>query len=687
MAKRKKSKPGYGKILDAWGAPEGAGDPIGCVATSFTFKADFFEEECLARFLKLETDPTEDGPLYLVEREEKLSQVTCAAAMVDQHHCRGSRNLRWDLLPARLPRGILHAKISVLHWTRWLRIIVASANLTEDGYRRNQEVFGVLDYHEDAKTPLDPLREIVGFLRSASRYAGGFSREPSPAIGRWHRLLDAAVAIPSNWGVRQDEKRRAVRVHAVVTGSEEGDAFAQIENRWPSQNPPHYACVTSPFFDPPDQENEPAKKLWRILKLRGQASIDFYVSGEDVPDEENQIFVHAPKSLADAEPRGRNNVSTRFYRVNPEENRALHAKTLWLENERWVAHMIGSSNFTSAGFGLPGRGNLEANLLYVVDTKSDPRTYKALRATLLDGERLQPSNILWQPAEEDQEDEAQDQVALPPFFESATFDHDERIGGQIEFRFTASAPPGWSITADGMKESFVTESMWRDHGAKTSLTVSWPEDRPPSGFEVRWEGSPATAWWPVNIRSMSALPPPEELKNLPFEVLLDILTSARPLYKALRAYLKRKKAAGDDAGIAAHLDPHKRVDTSAFLLQRTRRVSWALCALRERLSRPVSTDACLQWRLRGPVGVVALAEALQREAKSEAERTFLTAELALELARVVPRPAPGCLSADHIRAEFRKVTHDLRDLVPNTLPPDVANLQSYVEHVFEEIAK
>jgi hypothetical protein len=128
MSKQKEQKPGYGKILDAWIPPEDAGDPIGCVATSFTFSPVLFEEECLGRFLQLETNATEDGPAYLVEREERLSQLECAAALVDQNHACGVRSLRWDLLPARLPRGILHAKVSLLVWSRCARLIVASAN-------------------------------------------------------------------------------------------------------------------------------------------------------------------------------------------------------------------------------------------------------------------------------------------------------------------------------------------------------------------------------------------------------------------------------------------------------------------------------------------------------------------------------------------------------------------------------
>lgn len=148
MNKQKDQKAGYGKILDAWIPSEDAGDPVGCAATSFTFSPVLFEEDCLGRFLQLETDATEDGPAYLIEREEKLSQLICAAALVDQHHAHGMRSLRWDLLPARLSPGILHAKVSLLLWSRRARLIVASANLTVDGYRRNHEVFGALDYFE-----------------------------------------------------------------------------------------------------------------------------------------------------------------------------------------------------------------------------------------------------------------------------------------------------------------------------------------------------------------------------------------------------------------------------------------------------------------------------------------------------------------------------------------------------------
>ena len=173
--KRKKEKrKGYGKLLDAWVPPGNAGDPIGCITTSYTFNAVFFEEECLGRFLELETDPDEDGQLYLVEREEKLANLSYAAALVDQHHCRGSRNLRWELILARPPHGKLHAKISLLYWAQRIRLIIASANMTTDGYRRNQEIFGKLDFRPDGDCPWNCLGDspIVLIAEIANRGDG-----------------------------------------------------------------------------------------------------------------------------------------------------------------------------------------------------------------------------------------------------------------------------------------------------------------------------------------------------------------------------------------------------------------------------------------------------------------------------------------------------------------------------------
>lgn len=687
MGKRKHEQtPGYGKLLDAWVAPDEAGDPIGCLATSFTFSPVFFEEECLARFLQLESDPTEDGPIYLVEREEKLAQVTCASALVDQHHCRGSRSLRWDLLSARMPQGLQHAKVSLLYWSKLLRIIIGSANLTDDGYRRNQEVFGVLDYRAGGDSPLSCLIDTVAFLRKAALYSSTSVGTSSPALSRWNLLLDRAIKDARTWGLTDDEMRRnGVRVQTLFTGQGYPNLFDSLRNLWPGGSPPDSASVLSPFFDRPEVPNAPAKNLWGLMRQRGEATVVFHVAAEEVPGGD-AIFLFAPKSLLDAQPSGRANVTTDVYRLLLGEGRPLHAKGIWLEDERWSMYDIGSSNFTSAGTGIGKAPNLEANLVYIVDSHRDTKARKLLEATFPESEYVDlDGEVTWKPPLGEGEDSVGEEVSLPESFGEAVYNCDEKNRATVTLSISGTPSSGWELITDGDDRHFFGEQQWELLGRPSTIELPWDADRPPSGFWVRWTGSGGSAWWPVNVLAGNVLPPPEELKNLPLEVLINILSSARPLHRVLGEYLRRREREKAKESDKLVVDPHKRVDTSQFLLQRTRRISWALNALRERLEHPVATLEFLRWRLHGPVGVMALAKALVREAQSNEERSFLISELVLELARVKPVVAPGCVPPKQHVSEIRAVISELKMLIPAKTADEPGNLREYVESVFKAV--
>ena len=685
MARRKEGKPGYGKLLDAWTPPEHAGQPVGCLATSFTFSPVFFEEECLGRFLRLETDAAEDGAAYLIEREEKLSQVSCAVALVDQHHCRGTRSLRWDLVPVRLSGSILHAKVSLLRWSRLVRVVVASANVTEDGYRRNQEVFGVVDYEQDGRAPLGVLRDVLGFLREVLGHARTGAGADGPALRRSNGLLADVAAVAADWGIEETGRSRdKVRVQAVLSGPGRPPVLEVLATSWPGGPPPHWAGVVSPFFDPPDAPNRPARALWGTLKQRGEAHVCYHVTAEDVPGEQ-AVLLHAPASLAEAEPAGRSRVSTAFRRVTTDAHRPLHAKGVWIASNARACYLIGSSNFTTSGLGLTPKANLEANLAYWVRADRDPKAYRALKASFVPSEEIEPGlEIRWQPRADTGDDEAApDCVLLPAAFGDAILDVGRDGESFLELVFTQRPPAGWALRPDGEEPVLYGEATWLAAGAQLMVRVPWPADRPPSGFAVRWRDSGGAAWWPVNVARAAALPPPAELRDLPLDVLIGVLTSARSLHQAMRTWLRRRTGEGD-GGTRPELDPHRRVDTSAFLLQRTRRVSWALRGLCERLSRPYPTAECLQWRLRGPVGAKALAAAILREKRSDQEKAFLLAELALELSRVRPQAAPGCLAPETVEAGIRGMIQELRDEVGSTPLDALPDLRDYIDRAFRE---
>ncbi|MFM7230789.1 MAG: phospholipase D family protein, partial [bacterium] len=164
MSPRRNAEEQGTRLLSLWERPEDAGEPMGCVATTFTFDSAFFEEHCLGRFLDMDSDPVEDQRAYLIEREEKFSQMF-ACVLVDRAHVAAARSLRWHLCPVTVPGGgILHAKVSLLVWRKHVRVIVSSANLTPSGYRMNFEQAGVLDFTPDGDIPLAMLHDVLGFL-------------------------------------------------------------------------------------------------------------------------------------------------------------------------------------------------------------------------------------------------------------------------------------------------------------------------------------------------------------------------------------------------------------------------------------------------------------------------------------------------------------------------------------------
>ena len=686
MASGNKERLGYGKLLEAWEAPKEAGAPVGCIATSYTFSPAFFEEECLGRFLGLSTDPTQDGPLYLIEREEKLFQVVCAAAIIDKNYCKGTRSLRWDLIPVRAPGITLHSKISLLCWSNWTRIIIGSANLTEDGFRRNQEIFGVLDYSESHDSPLAVLHEIVGFLRDITNYSNT-ANSKDPSLDRVNKLLDRAEAIPETWRANNRKDRGGVAVRSLLVAPGRPDAFEQLTSLWPESKRANLAIVISPFFDAPENRNLPTEEIWRFLRRRGESGVRYGITAEKIPGEEFH-YIHAPKSLYNSFPHGRQDVWIEFYNIELEKleaNRPLHAKSYWFESDKWIAFMIGSSNFTSAGLGLADRPNLEANLIYLVDKKKNPKEGKKLSKALLLGNTIEiTENDKWQPRF-DNNQLPNEFVPLPLAFGWASYDVDDNLKGMLKLTFTKSPPAGWRLYPEETDIAFYSEKEWKSDGSPMEADVTWSHGRPPSGFNVAWDDLAGLAWWPVNIVSGQSLPPPDELKNLSLEILISVLTSARPLYRVLDEYLKRQ---ADDTKHPNHsqlLDPHKRVDVSRFLLQRTRRVSWALNALRERIELPAASEKVIQWRFHGPVGVKAVADALMREAASIEERAFLLSELALELHRAQPQTAPGYLPIKKVRDEINAMIEEISNLVPHTQLKEIKNLRDYVRKVFRTV--
>ena len=214
------------------------------------------------------------------------------------------------------------------------------------------------------------------------------------------------------------------------------------------------------------------------------------------------------------------------------------------------------------------------------------------------------------------------------------------------------------------------------------VVVPWESKRPPSSLEVRWQDKEKrefSAPWVVNVADVSALPPPDELGSLSLSELIDILTSARPLHEVVLRILQRRESK-KGADTPTEVDPHKKVDTSQFLLRRMRRVAQALEGMRERLRQPVLSLEALRWRLRGPIGPIALAKRLAAEDPDGA--AFMIAEVATTLRGVAWQPL-GALRAKDIDREVKEILGALHGLAIKAPAPP--SLTAYVATSFEEL--
>ena len=673
--------------MELWSPPPESGDPIGCIATSFTFDPVFFEEECLSRFLKMESDPDEDGPVFIIEREEKMAVIRCAAAVVDQHYAKGKRSLRWELLDVRMPKGIMHAKIIILHWAKLIRVIIGSANLTPQGYRLNQEVFGVLDYYDGSEAPLSALREVGGFVKTVIQSGVGLS--DSPGGIKCVEYLDSVVRAARRWGRAEPYTgSKDVRLVPILSGPRLSDVFEQLQSNWNSvtSRPPKEAFITSPFFDSPESENRPARKIWEVLNQRGMAKVAYSVK---ILHSENgkAIVLQAPESLNYA-PANRADVSVDFCEMKEsvkmekaEVIRPLHLKSIWLQNEDWVLYLIGSSNFTSAGTGISRIQNYEANLVYLASiTQNQKMIDRMIESTVDEDKLLDKDKLKWQDVPNEDELGDESFFTLPAGFQYAVYNRNEKNEAAIELYFDVSQMPE-RFTIRGENGLVVFEhKAWLDQKKPAHAIVSWHEPLAPSGFEVVWDAQHQPVWWPVQAASPSVLPPVPDLRDLPLEVLITILTSARSLHTVLSSWIRKKTNTHDTAN---ELDPHKRVDTTKFLFQRTRQIAWALNALHTKLQRPCYTIESLKWRLYGPVGIMALVRAIQREGKSEQEKAFLISEIALELGQIIPSADPGSLPVEEVQQGLKILIEELRVFVQNITITDPL-VERYVRTVFNK---
>ncbi len=661
MSKRTEQKDEV--LLELWRPPRGAGEPIGCIATTYTFSPGLFDEQCLARFLDIGSEPNREDLAFLLERESKLGSVY-AGVLVDYTQAGIEHSLRWYVLPVRISAGKQHAKISLLVWSQHIRIIIASANLTDPGYRTNYEVAIAVDLSpRDANIKV--FTETMSFLRSLLLLVPGGSDKPLE-VQKAETFLKQVERQARNW--QPTRRGRTTQQHLAIT-------IPEIDSNHPSQScldeaveycrsrggSPTEVMIASPFFDANDESGRVTASLCKLMARGSQRDLCFCVPEIRSDDDSALARLAAPKTLIEIPPAYQGNVIIKILPdVDKDKNRRpWHAKMLALRSEKFSALMIGSSNFTCAGMGVVSNCNAEANLLTIIDRTNYNREISQIEDVWPEMKQIKdPEAAEWlgvQPLNE--EEEMSKTPQLPAGFLLATY----RAGDKryIILRFApAHLPEDWSIYSCGQdNRQLFSAQNWKTNSNPSTIEIAWDSIYPPEKLLVRWAGN--EAFMPINVEDSKHLPPPAELEHMTADDMLLILASADPS-AAFRVWAKRQRPSDLfdtelDAATPPDLDPLHRYDLQVTFLHRIRRKARILAQLRSNLQRPVWGKQALEWRLRGFIGIEPLADRLVGEivkATGSTDEALLTlADFLIVLNEVDYQPGEDALS----KADFDKV--------------------------------
>lgn len=700
------------------------GEPVFAVATTYEFQARFFEGALLPRFLGLKHDGQDEAPRYLAEREDALNRCHACVLVDSSKVDRAQTTLAWDQLAVRLPAGaIQHAKVLLLHWEGLIRLVVASANLTRQGYRQRREVFAQLDFFNGPDSaPRSILLAGLDFLSATVAWAEESNVRDS--IERLRGSLAATRAAAVSWREMPAESgpntypRVEFAWGGPVHGARARVLMDSIDRAWS----PHKAddvTVVSPFVGESLEGHH--KLLARIRSLAKRAAGGHLVT-RGVPatgdNPKHTVFLPVHFEQAWREEWGDDRA---FVYLPPVEcsarrpdrdrkesvRRDLHAKAILLENDQLDCLFIGSANFTPHGLGVGVRDpNLEAGLIFQATKNSDVggwALYERLPVDDWDRDKKDWRRCVWQDDEALSEDEPPRAPALPAAFAWAACaprTGDLRVG-LAEGR---ELPPWWEVRrAEGGGEDEVLFGGDKRLGRPPDgvLVARLAVGANVTGLLVRWRTGGEevhTATMAVQVESRDSLLPPDAVRRLSFEDLLNDLVAGREPGD-------RSEDNGDGSldGLeepalspdAGQLDPLQLVTTENYLLYRARRFGKALAALERRVSATVNTRDALDYRLtRDPMGPVGLAEALLRRvgistagpiqagaSGSEGlfEAAFYLGELLLSVERIrttlgIDQPSPLSPPFD----DAKRRIHGMLDQVRGTAGALPSNLTTYL---------
>lgn len=606
---------------------------VALLATTYEMQADFLETDFLPSLLGLGAWD-DRGWASRIAIEKSLAGTQAAAIFTDASCYRGRpRSLRLAIRPVALGGRILHAKVTLLVYARVIRLIVASANLTEPGYRRNREVAAVLSVSAKDHTHASLIRGAIAGLRAH-------------LADQWDEAAEKAAALAT---ARMDEWGASAGPDDDAWFAWSGDVavpplWQQVLQQWPVGEPVRAVTIVSPFWS--DEHGDgPVARLLDALRERDAlapgASVRLLTEAMHLGGEQCRPIL--PEGYRTWQPTG---VTATAAAVDPKVTRAevdgvgdvlptrrLHAKIVLIEGEKHSVAYLGSANFTRHGWGFPLGlpANLEAGVILRARGGDRDRLRALIPATAgpvvtLDGavgEALVAPTAI-EPA-----------PPWPAFIRSITLvpvqvTATER---QLALEITLVADEVEGAWAVALASEPALDLARGEPGAPLSVRV----DLSPEVLNrVLVDQDVSVSWWaqaegvrfPVNV----ALDARDELPiapgtTAPGEALLLAYYQGRIRWEAL--YPEPGAPGPGEAAPTTGAD--SEVDTSHIQAYQVREFVEALRGLRDDLKAASSSPSTMRLALIGPISPLALArhvvDAIARGARSPTAGAFQLAEI------------------------------------------------------------
>ena len=600
------------KLMD-WQAPAAPCGPIlGILATTYELDPSFVEMDLLPAVLGLGAwdDRSWSSRVAL---EHSLARLEATSILVDQRKYRGRpRSLRVEVLPAVGDGGQkLHAKLLLIVHEHAVRLQVASANLTESGYRENREVALPLVASSNAGASAALVLEAV---------------ETMPAVlGPW--WTDSADVV---LGLAQEKLREwspgAAPDATFVWGGTSKPLWEQVLDKWPVGDQVERISIVSPFWSEEGRRGPftiLVEELRRRQALAEKAAVDLYTEAEPATQRTFRPKM-PPVGLIDPKALGVR-LTARAVQPNPSDEpnmddvlkvRKLHAKVLLLQGSKTTLGFVGSANFTAAGWGFTARAtsaNVEAGIILVrrgaalVAALLPPTTGKAIE---LDGTNTAATCV-----------EEEPQGAVPTFVRGVWLEPEPanqellRLSIRIDPRRVAGA---FDVSSAGDQhvgfmrgdQSSAEETHVALDGDGVALLVREQH------VSIRWWESDVPCDYPVNVDLAARA-------NLP-----AVPGNPNPSEQLLLAYYQGRISFTDlfppppgweDDLELVRLEPTQRsgVDTSRIQSYQVREFVEALQGIRDDLTAASKgTDATMRLAVSGPVSPVALAKEVRDAARA-----------------------------------------------------------------------